>query len=1120
MAVLKDLIVHGSSRFLNGASFNTINAESIGANQGIFNKLIATTLDAKEATIDNLTAQNATVVGLLDVQGELHTNSWTNTNIANIGGSFYISPTVEPTDGTTTISITRNSATSWTVSAAGTFATDFVKSGTATSGVTWPANSLVLITGDVVVGDMVYPLGTLKGTLSAQVTATAASTSKTITITGVTDAQNNTSPSVLQTLYELNNNANISNAAFKNGKISLYKLGSNPIGILLSSMGTSSNSIIDIYGGVSTNPNVRIGHLAGLPNVNGSAPTGWGIYTDNGYFSGVIVSTSGKIANFTINGSKMYSNGKTSYSAAATNGGIYIGDDYISFGDGTKTYFYKDGTGKIGPWTLSTTYIRNGNVAGANNTSVAGVYLGTDGLNISGGSAANTAYIYKNGSTVSVNIGNKLTWNGSVLKVDGEITTSKLTISSGATVGGDGASQILNSEIEIGGRNFYGYNSDCSTLDGKNVSGTWNITTEDSLVCAHTSGALTSTRYLQSKLPFTPTPLECWTFSAEVKIKNIVRGTTNPMCEFYFGGATLDGSWRGWNVTSWILDGTETVGTVAYTGIGFDKQITDTKWHKVSVSAYFNYNGTSTISAMLANVYLRDCTGDLYIRNIKFERGNKATDWTPAPEDIDVNKYVTEINSDGIWVTPQNKKPSSSSGATGTKIDGEGVGIYSTGVNVAQYGSSTRVGAETSGHVNIASTGMDIYGSNGTVTLAHFGYEPTNGAPTDQGTSVSNDPYYTVGRRYDFTFTPDYSTTKAYSIGDIVKYGNDHYVCIKDMDSAESWTRSHWLELFSTKIGSHSVTEGYDNVATAHSDHAEGRRTVAQGAYSHAEGFYTIAGSESASTALGAHSEGLHTMALSSATHAEGMNTIASGFGSHAEGEETEATGIHAHAQNNGTIARYSQTAIGEYNVAQGTNYGRSSEDFAFIIGNGVSDNARSNALTVNWNGDVNARAFYDGTVSNNSLILALGTYISAGLLTNAGRELVFSIPTGRVFPNGTTVYSISFDIVVRIASTDPSASSGSGAYYIVKKTSGGTDITSFNSTINSSFYDGNNTLRTLASGNWSKTLQGGTNILIDLYNSTSNFFTGNATVLNRVNNMPCAVYLLNISAVLDLPTT
>ena len=49
MAVLKDLIVHGASRFLNTSYFNALKTNTIGADKGIFNKLIAT-----DATIDNL----------------------------------------------------------------------------------------------------------------------------------------------------------------------------------------------------------------------------------------------------------------------------------------------------------------------------------------------------------------------------------------------------------------------------------------------------------------------------------------------------------------------------------------------------------------------------------------------------------------------------------------------------------------------------------------------------------------------------------------------------------------------------------------------------------------------------------------------------------------------------------------------------------------------------------------------------------------------------------------------------------------------------------------------------------------------------------------------------------
>lgn len=54
MAILKDLIVHGSSRFLN----------KIYANE-----LETSAFEAESAIIKKLKADDATVVGLLDVQG-------------------------------------------------------------------------------------------------------------------------------------------------------------------------------------------------------------------------------------------------------------------------------------------------------------------------------------------------------------------------------------------------------------------------------------------------------------------------------------------------------------------------------------------------------------------------------------------------------------------------------------------------------------------------------------------------------------------------------------------------------------------------------------------------------------------------------------------------------------------------------------------------------------------------------------------------------------------------------------------------------------------------------------------------------------------------------------------
>ena len=80
----------------------------------------------------------------------------------------------------------------------------------------------------------------------------------------------------------------------------------------------------------------------------------------------------------------------------------------------------------IGP-----TYIRNGDIKNAANTAIAGVYVGTDGFNISGGKPENTAYFTKGG----MNIGGKLIWNGSSLSVEGKITASSDSVIGGWTIG-------------------------------------------------------------------------------------------------------------------------------------------------------------------------------------------------------------------------------------------------------------------------------------------------------------------------------------------------------------------------------------------------------------------------------------------------------------------------------------------------------------------------------------------------------------------------------------------------------------------------------------------------------------------------------------------------------------
>ena len=158
-------------------------------------------------------------------------------------------------------------------------------------------------------------------------------------------------------------------------------------------------------------------------------------------------------------------------------------------------------------------------------------------------------------------------------------------------------------------------------------------------------------------------------------------------------------------------------------------------------------------------------------------------------------------------------------------------------------------------------------------------------------------------------------------------------------------------------VGACSFAAGNDIVASGGSSHAEGRGTTASGMNgSHAEGF--------GATASGTNG-----------SHAEGYYTTASGYYSHAEGNNTIASGIASHAQNQGTVAQsQSQTALGKFNIEDSTS--------AVIIGNGTADNARSNALTVDWNGNVEAAGTIEakcGAVATSGVATAsTGTTISA----------------------------------------------------------------------------------------------------------------------------------------------
>ena len=172
-----------------------------------------------------------------------------------------------------------------------------------------------------------------------------------------------------------------------------------------------------------------------------------------------------------------------------------------------------------------------------------------------------------------------------------------------------------------------------------------------------------------------------------------------------------------------------------------------------------------------------------------------------------------------------------------------------------------------------------------------------------------------------------------------------------------------------TTVGQNSFAEGYSPTASGLASHAEGYSPTASNVASHAEGYSTEASGQAS------HAEGTLCKATGNNAHAEGSSTEASGSASHAEGYVTKAIGSLSHAEGRGTIAKgNNQHASGQYNIADDNN------TYAEIVGNGTNNNARSNARTLDWQGNevIAGDLTYNGNKSLTSEVQRLDDKIDA----------------------------------------------------------------------------------------------------------------------------------------------
>ena len=314
--------------------------------------------------------------------------------------------------------------------------------------------------------------------------------------------------------------------------------------------------------------------------------------------------------------------------------------------------------------------------------------------------------------------------------------------------------------------------------------------------------------------------------------------------------------------------------------------------------------------------------------------------------------------------------------SAGIKVANNGEIFNDYNNNIASGYYSHAEGAQTT------ASGQNSH-TEGFDTKANGNYSHAEGLGTNADGSCSH-----VEGRYTKTVR-DYSHAEGYGTN-----AEGLYSHTEGNNTTASGTASHAEGDNTTTIGHYSHAEGIGTRAIGDKSHAEGSNTTAGKIASHAEGDGTIAGG------IASHAEGCNTNANSNYSHAEGGYTkvsdfdysptvlltaskgeyshaegygsVARGAISHAEGNGTKADGDYSHSEGKGTIASgENQHVQGKYNVQD------SNSKYAHIVGNGESDSKRSNAHTVDWDGNAwyQGNVFVGGTNDTNASKLATETY-------------------------------------------------------------------------------------------------------------------------------------------------
>lgn len=419
---------------------------------------------------NNITATNVTINDTLKAfKYELNT-------IQDLGGEFCVAPIIYIQSGAT-VNVSKASATTITVSILDKTAitSDSIQ------GVRWAENSKIKFQGKIDGLNI-----RCSGVMAAKLNATANTMSLTLTVES----------SIANHFSTAKNSASYSDIS-----VMLYqrygkKIGSttenvySPVGIRMSATGSANSApYVDIWGSKSSSdpdtvytiPSVRLGYLDGLKCGTYDC-VGYGLYADNVYLNGTIISNSGQLGGFKI-GANNLSNGtwgtdKSVLMSIGTTENKAIGGSSAISG-----WCFTAGS-KFGVTTSGDLYASNANISGTINASkgtigrfnITDTYLITGSGDTCTGMGENQAFWA--GSDDSNNAPFHVGYDGSIYSIKGSV--GGWNIENGKLYAGDGSADNPVAVMQmpqknnlwtfaVGGKSHSNY-SDCPfrvSKDGK-----------------------------------------------------------------------------------------------------------------------------------------------------------------------------------------------------------------------------------------------------------------------------------------------------------------------------------------------------------------------------------------------------------------------------------------------------------------------------------------------------------------------------------------------------------------------------------------------------------------------------------------------------------------------------